>query len=129
MALGLVDASTVQCVHPVSRVSQTARLNSETAGSMIDRLSITSLKVRAMQLQTLRTDVDAAHIDSARQKWMRLQEQQCDLGHCLDALLADCLAGRAYFKIYRQFKMYNDPSLNPYLYAKPGEAVRAGTGQ
>ena len=84
---------------------------------MIDRLSITSLKVRAMQLQTLRTDVDAAHIDSARQKWMRLQEQQCDLGHCLDALLADCLAGHAYFKIYRQFKMYNDPAYNPALRA------------
>lgn len=117
LALGLVDASTVQCVNPVSRVAQTARLNSETAGSMIDRLSITSLKVRAMQLQTLRTDVDAAHIDSARQKWMRLQEQQRDLGHCLDALLAECLAGRAYFKIYRQFKMYNDPAYNSALRA------------
>lgn len=117
LALGLVDASTVQCVHPVSRVSQTARLNSETAGSMIDRLSITSLKVRAMQLQTLRTDVDAVHIASAQQKWLRLQEQQRDLGHCLDELLADCLAGRAYFKIYRQFKMYNDPAYNSALRA------------
>ena len=26
--------------------------------------------------------------------------------------------GTAYFKVYRQFKMYNDPTLNPYLYAK-----------
>lgn len=115
LALGLVDARTVQGVNPVSRVLPTARLNSETAGSMVDRLSITSLKVRAMQLQTQRTDVDAAHIEAAQQKCLRLQEQQTDLGHCLDTLLADCLAGRAYFKIYRQFKMYNDPAYNPAL--------------
>ena len=24
-------------------------------------------------------------------------------------------AGRAYFKVYRQFKMYNDPRFNPAL--------------
>jgi hypothetical protein len=34
---------------------------------------------------------------------------------CLDALLQDVHAGQAYFKVYRQFKMYNDPALNPYL--------------
>ena len=95
-----------------------ARLNSETAGSIIDRLSIISLKIFHMQLQVKRIDVSAAHIDACSGKLERLHEQRHDLQHCLDALLADCAAGRMYFKIYRQFKMYNDPTLNPYLYSR-----------
>ena len=50
-------------------------------------------------------------------KLARLIEQRRDLAACLDQLLADSQAGLAHFKIYRQFKMYNDPTLNPYLYA------------
>ncbi len=93
-----------------------ARLNSETAGSMVDRLSILSLKIRAMGEQTRRTDASPEHIDACRQKLARLQEQRGDLGACLDRLLAEARAGTAYFKVYRQFKMYNDPTMNPYLY-------------
>ncbi|GHA78264.1 hypothetical protein GCM10009007_19100 [Formosimonas limnophila] len=92
-----------------------ARLNSETAGSMIDRMSIMSLKIKAMRAQTQRTDVDAVHIASCEQKLATLIEQRNDLGGCLDALLTDAQAGRAYYKIYRQFKMYNDKTLNPEL--------------
>jgi len=93
-----------------------ARLNSETAGSMIDRLSIMSLKIKAMREQTLRTDVDAAHIASCQAKLAKLIEQRGDLASCLDTLLREAQAGSAYYKIYRQFKMYNDPRLNPQLY-------------
>ena len=57
------------------------------------------------------------HRESCRVKLARLNEQRADLAACLDALLADAAAGKAYFKIYRQFKMYNDPNLNPQLYA------------
>jgi hypothetical protein len=96
-----------------------ARLSSETAGAMIDRMSIMSLKIRAMREQTQRTDVDAAHITACEAKLAKLIEQRSDLGGCLDALLAGAAAGSAYYKIYRQFKMYNDPKLNPQLY-KPG---------
>ena len=39
-----------------------------------------------------------------------------DLAHSLQELLEDILAGRKKHKTYRQFKMYNDPTLNPYLY-------------
>ena len=93
-----------------------ARLNSETAGSMIDRLSIMALKIRAMRQQTERTDAVNEHVESCRLKLIRLEEQRTDLGRCLGELLADASLGRAYFKVYRQFKMYNDPTLNPYLY-------------
>lgn len=92
-----------------------ARLNSETAGAMIDRLSILSLKSLAMYRQTERPDVDQAHIESCQQKLKRLAEQRADLQNCLDTLLVEAVRGTAYFKVYRQFKMYNDPKLNPYL--------------
>ena len=92
------------------------RLNSETAGAMIDRLSILSLKLFHMRIQTERKDADEAHRETSRARLARLTEQRADLAGCFDALLADCLAGRARFKVYRQFKMYNDPAFNPYLY-------------
>jgi hypothetical protein len=87
----------------------TARLNSETPGAMIDRLSILSLKIRAMRAQLERTDVDADHLASCRTRLAVLIEQRSDLAACLDTLLSDARAGRARFKVYRQMKMYNDP--------------------
>ena len=114
-ALGLVDPASARTDSPRATVPTGSRLNSETAGSMIDRLSIMALKVHAMRAQTERTDVDEAHRASSRDKLARLEQQRADLAGCLDALLADCNAGRAHFKVYRQFKMYNDPRFNPAL--------------
>jgi hypothetical protein len=118
VALKLVDEASARSDSPVSTVPPGARLNSETAGSIIDRLSILALKVRAMREQTARQDVDEAHRAGSRVKLERLQQQRLDLGGCLDDLLAETMAGRAYFKVYRQFKMYNDPRFNPALVAE-----------
>lgn len=118
MALGLVDADSARTDAPVARVPSGARLHSETAGCMIDRLSILSLKIAAMRAQTQRTDVDPAHIEASVVKLSRLLQQRNDLAQCLDALLAEARAGKAYFKVYRQFKMYNDPRFNPALVAE-----------
>ncbi len=93
-----------------------ARQSSETAGAMIDRLSILALKIFHMRLQTARADASPAHVASCALKLERLHAQRHDLAACLDQLLADLPLGKVYFKVYRQFKMYNDPSLNPYLY-------------
>jgi hypothetical protein len=101
---------------PVREAGADARLNSETAGAMIDRLSILALKIFHMKIQTERRDAGREHLETSRARLARLREQRADLAGCLDALLADCLAGRARFKVYRQFKMYNDPAFNPYLY-------------
>jgi len=90
--------------------------NAETAGSMIDRLSILALKVHHMRAQTLRTDATADHVAACTAKLARLDAQRRDLARCLDTLLARAADGRAFWRIYRQFKMYNDPTLNPYLY-------------
>lgn len=104
-----------------------ARLNSETAGAMTDRLSILALKICHMHEQARRADAGAEHVAACTAKLARLRTQRADLAACLDTLLADASAGRAYFKVYRQFKMYNDPALNPYLSGQHGRAV-AGEG-
>jgi hypothetical protein len=122
VALKLVDEASARSDAPQATVPEGARLNSETAGSMIDRLSIMALKVRAMREQSERPDVDDTHRASSRVKLARLQQQRLDLGGCLDALIADAMAGRAYFKVYRQFKMYNDPRFNPALVAEQRRA-------
>ena len=77
-----------------------------------------------MRLQTQRKDVDEAHRQASQVKLERLQAQRDDLAGCLDDLLADSRAGRAYFKVYRQFKMYNDPRFNPVLVAEAHGACR-----
>jgi hypothetical protein len=120
--LGLVDGASAQTDAPVSKVPAGARLNSETAGSIIDRMSIMALKIHAMKAQTQRTDVDQAHRDSSQVKLDKLVQQRADLANCLDALIADTQAGRAFFKVYRQFKMYNDPRFNPVLVAEQAKA-------
>ena len=97
---------------------ENARLSSETPGAMIDRLSILSLKIHHMRLQTQRSDVDRAHVENCLLKLHRLNEQRADLAACLDRLLAECARGESYFKVYRQFKMYNDPALNPAIYGE-----------
>ena len=97
------------------RIAADAWHNSETAGSMIDRLSILSLKQLHMRAQSIRTDAPAEHRAACAEKLARLALQADDLAHCLDTLLGAAARGRAYWRVYRQFKMYNDPRLNPHL--------------
>jgi Protein of unknown function (DUF4254) len=97
-------------------IGRDAWQNSETAGAIVDRLSILALKVFHMRVQTQRTDVAAAHIEACTEKLQRLEMQRNDLGRCLDTLLTLASEGRAFWRVYRQFKMYNSPDTNPYLY-------------
>lgn len=105
-----------------------ARLSSETAGAMIDRLSVLALKIHHMRAQTQRADADDDHVRACTAKLDRLLAQRQDLMSCLDLLLTEARAGLAYFKLYRQFKMYNDPVLNPYLNGRRGRSRRSATG-
>lgn len=118
-AIEAIDEALLTLLGKVT-VAADARLNSETAGAMIDRLSILSLKIFHMREQTLRTDAGKEHVDRCQEKLQRLTEQRFDLGLCFNALLSGAEQGSVYFKVYRQFKMYNDPTLNPYLYGKQG---------
>jgi hypothetical protein len=89
--------------------------NSETAGAMIDRLSILALRTFHMAREASRDDATDAQRASWRDRHARLKLQRRDLEQCLDTLLTEAAAGRAFWKVYRQFKMYNDVDLNPYL--------------
>lgn len=93
-----------------------ARINTETPGSTIDRLSILSLRLYHMQEQHERPDASAEHREKAQQRLAILQDQHRDLSQALAELLDDICAGRKRLKVYRQFKMYNDPTMNPFLY-------------
>ena len=93
--------------------------NSETPGSIVDKLSILSLKVFHMREQTERLDATAAHIQKCRTRLSTLLQQQEDLTTALQALFYDLVAGRKQMKLYRQFKMYNDPDSNPKIYGAP----------
>jgi len=96
--------------------------NSETPGMMIDRLSILALKEFHMHEETVRTDASTEHRARCAEKLARLRRQRDDLATCLAELLADVAAGRRTFSVYFQFKMYNDPALNPQLYRQPPKA-------
>jgi len=95
-----------------------ARLNTESPAWAVDRLSILALKIWHMQEQTQRDDADTEHKARCQAKLDVLLEQQKDLSTAIDQLLDDIQAGRKYMKVYRQMKMYNDPSTNPVLYKK-----------
>ena len=101
----------------VNTTDQT-ELNSETPGSMIDRLSINALKIYHMNEEIQREDVAESHRKKCFGKLSVLQEQREDLRQCLDKLLVDLSTGKKRLKVYQQMKMYNDESLNPVLYWK-----------
>lgn len=94
-----------------------AKLNTETPGSAIDRLSIMSLRIFHYEEQMEREGVDDAHRTMVQQRTNLCKEQRGDLSQSLRELLVDIAAGTKLHKTYRQMKMYNDPKLNPYLYA------------
>jgi len=84
---------------------------------MIDRLAILGLKI--FHLSTLEARKREAKIDrECADKVCVLERQREDLARCFARLIEDAKAGRRYFKLYRQFKAYNDPRLNPALRGK-----------
>jgi len=95
---------------------KSARLNTETPGSVIDKLSILALRIFHMEEQVFRTDATEEHRAKVKAKLEILHEQHRDMTAALGELLEDIFTGRKRLKVYRQFKMYNDPTLNPYLY-------------
>lgn len=95
-----------------------ARINTESPAWAIDRLSILALKIYHMKEQAERGDASEEHREKCQNKLDVLLEQQVDLSMAIDQLLEDIETGHKYMKVYRQMKMYNDPSTNPILYGK-----------
>ncbi|MGA2898486.1 MAG: DUF4254 domain-containing protein [Acidobacteriaceae bacterium] len=93
-----------------------APLHSESPGLILDRLSVLALKLYHTAEEGRRPTASEAHRQRNLDRLVLLQEQRDDLAACLDRLWQEVLAGRRRFKLYRQFKMYNDPDLNPAVY-------------
>lgn len=95
-----------------------ATINTESPAWAIDRLSILALKIYHMQQEVIRKDATPDHLAKCQAKLDTLLDQKKDLSLAIDQLIDDIENGRKYMKVYKQMKMYNDPSLNPVLYAK-----------
>lgn len=100
-----------------------APMNSETPGMIVDRLSINALRRYHMAEEAARPTAPEAHREACRRKLDAIERQRADLLAALDALIEAARAGQRGFRVYFQFKMYNDPALNPELYASrtPGD--------
>ena len=99
-----------------------APLHSETPGMIIDRLSILSLKLYHMRIEAARESATEEHRRKCAEKCAVVEEQHGDLKRCLQTLLTELQSGACQCKPYRQFKMYNDASLNPQLHQKPAKS-------
>lgn len=95
-----------------------ARLNTESPAWAMDRYSILSLKIYHMKEEVDRKDANPEHLAKCAAKLAVLEEQKVDLSTAINELLAEYAEGTKVMKVYRQMKMYNDPSLNPVLYAQ-----------
>jgi hypothetical protein len=85
-----------------------AVLNSETPGSIIDRLTVLALKRYHVAEALAAAEGDDRPAMQARLD--TIVEQFDDLAGCLERLLADLRAGRVRLKLYRQVKVYRDPA-------------------
>jgi len=81
----------------------------ETVGWLADKISIMELKIYHMREQIERTDVTPEFRAQCAERVSVLEAQRDDLAAELTTLLGDILAGKVVPKVYRQFKMYNDP--------------------
>jgi len=81
----------------------------ETIGSLSDKISIIQLKIFHMKEQLKRKDATWEHKKNVKEKIKILNLQKNDLEKELTNLFYDVIKGKAVLKVYRQFKMYNDP--------------------
>lgn len=111
-----LDRALLEWLAPQQLPAESAPLHSESPGLIIDRLSILALKIYHTREETARSDSSPGHCERNRDRLAILSEQRSDLAHCLDVLWRETLKGERRFKLYRQLKMYNDPTLNPAIY-------------
>lgn len=117
-----LDEAILTEVSKISPEFTTEIINSETPGSIVDRISIMSLKVYHMDEDSRRDDIDSTHREHSLHRLSVLKLQRSDLYNSLEQLLDDYTSGKKTMKLYKQFKMYNDPALNPELYRTQRQA-------
>ena len=113
-----IDLALLEALAPAGFPNPEADLHSESPGLIVDRLSILALKIFHTREEVVRAGAPAGHAERNRERLEILETQRADLAGCLNRLWSETLAGRRSFKVYRQLKMYNDPSLNPAVYRR-----------
>ena len=81
----------------------------ETVGWLADKISIMELKIYHMREQAERRDATEEFRAQCADRLAVMRQQRDDLALELTTLLGDIAAGKVVPKVYRQFKMYNDP--------------------
>ncbi|NIA57659.1 DUF4254 domain-containing protein [Massilia sp. TW-1] len=102
-----------------------ARLSSDTAGAIIDRMSGLALHIHHIRGQALPAGADAAHVGACTARLECLLAQRHDLVSRLDRLLAEARAGLAYFTPSRRGRMENHLVLDTCLDRQVRESGRA----
>jgi hypothetical protein len=111
-----LDSTLLNWLEPRALPNPNAPLNSESPGLIIDRLSILALKIYHTREEAERNGAPGGHAERNRERLSHLEVQRADLAGCLDVLWSETIVGARRFNLYRQLKMYNDPSLNPAIY-------------
>lgn len=108
----LIDAELQNLLKPVQ---SGCPQHSETPGMIIDRLSILTLKEYHMNEEVHRVSATPAHRRRCAEKLSVIRQQQHALLDSLILFLHEVRAQTRTFRVYRQYKMYNDPETNPEL--------------
>jgi hypothetical protein len=85
----------------------------ETVGWLVDKITIIELKIFHMREQAERTDASEEFRERCLARIGVMNEQRDDLAAEVSKLIRDMAGGRVIPKVYRQFKMYNDPQYRP----------------
>lgn len=101
-------------LHP----DRSVEVNSESPGSIVDRLSILTLKIFHMNEHLMNGDLSEEQQQLAALRKSILEEQRNDLADALNKLLLDLRQAKKRHQVYRQFKIYNDPSFHPEEYLR-----------
>jgi len=107
---------------PAQAEGERPRFNTESLGVALDRGSILALKTFHMREQSERSGAGEDLVAECQRKLAVLTEQREDLRQAVGDLVEDYAAGHKRPKVYYQFKMYNDPRLNPELYSRKAGA-------
>lgn len=116
-AMEAIDRALADALHP-RPAGPACPAHSETPGMILDRLSILALKAYHMAEEAHRAEAAPEHRERCAEKLARIERQRADLLDCLASLVDEIAAGTRTFRLYGQFKMYNDPALNPELYRR-----------
>ena len=81
----------------------------ETMGSLIDKICIAELKIYHIREQNGRRDLAEPLRQLSRERLTVMKRQRDDLVAEVNQLSAAWTRGRWKPRVYRQFKMYNDP--------------------